>query len=262
MELTADNYFSFENQMEYMGSSQYKDFLQCESMALAKIKGEYAEEKTVSLLVGSYVDAYYEGSLDKFIAENPDIVSSQGKTKGQLKSNYIQANYIIDRLNKDEMFQKHMSGEKQVIKTGFIAGVPFKIKIDSYHPHKEIVDLKIIKDFKSMWKDGLKLNFVEYWGYDIQGAIYQEIERQNSGESLPFILAAATKEKEPDIILLSVSNVRLEYCLGQVKQNAPRFDAIKKGLIKPTRCECCDWCKSTKVLTAIYDYTILDKEQI
>ena len=41
---------------------------------------------------------------------------------------------------------EYMSGEKQVIMTGEIEGVPVKIKIDSYHPNKMIVDLKVMSE--------------------------------------------------------------------------------------------------------------------
>ena len=71
--LTAENYFSPEMQMEYMGVSQYKDFLDCPARALATIKGEYTPEMTIAMMVGSYVDAYFEGSLDKFKADHPEI---------------------------------------------------------------------------------------------------------------------------------------------------------------------------------------------
>jgi len=56
--LTAENYFSQENNMKYMGASQFKSFMNCEAAALAEIKGEFEREKTVALLVGSYVDAH------------------------------------------------------------------------------------------------------------------------------------------------------------------------------------------------------------
>ena len=83
----------------------------------------------------------------------------------------------------DELFMQFMSGEKQVIMTGEIAGVPFKVKHDSYLKGKAIVMEKVMAAIgKFEWvKDVGKVNFVEYWGYDIQGAIYQEVERQNSG---------------------------------------------------------------------------------
>lgn len=247
--LTAENYFSQENNLKYMGSSQFKSFMNCEAMALAEIKGEYEREKTAALLVGSYVDAHYEGTLDIFKAKNPAIFTQ----KGELKSEYRQAEYIIQRLERDGLFQQFMAGEKQVIKTGEIFGVPFKIKIDSYHPGNKIVDLKVMRDFERIWKDGVPLSFVEAWGYDIQAAIYQFVE----GNNLPFYIAGATKEKEPDLAVIAIPQNRLDYCLEIVTDNVKRFDDIKKGLIEPTRCEHCDYCKSTKVLTEILDYTSL-----
>ena len=68
--LTNENYFSKENQMKYMGTSQYKSFCNCEAGTLAEINGEYEREKTSALLVGSYVDSNFEGTLDIFKAKN------------------------------------------------------------------------------------------------------------------------------------------------------------------------------------------------
>lgn len=248
--LCSENYFSPENQMKYMGSSQFKSFMECESMALAEILGEYEREKTVSLLVGGYVDAHYEQTLNIFKAKNPDLFT---KGTGELKAPFKQAEVIIARLERDPKFSNYMSGEKQAIRTGEIAGILFKIKIDSYHPGKALVDLKVMKDFEESWKDGTKLNFVEYWSYDTQAAIYQTVE----GNKLPFIIAATTKEREPDLKLISVPQDRLDYCLEIVRNNVKRFDDIKHGLIEPTRCERCDYCKSTKVLTEIIDYRLI-----
>lgn len=250
MILTAENYHSPEMNMKYMGSSQFKALMECEAMALAEAKGEYVRQKSVSLLVGSYVDAHYEKSLDLFKAQNPEIFTQ----KGELRSEYKHAEYIIERLERDAMFQEYMSGKKQVIKTGMIMGIPFKIKIDSYHEGDKIVDLKVMKDFESIWKDGLKLSFVEAWGYDIQAAIYQFVE----GNNLPFFIAGATKEKpEPDLAIISIPQDRLDYCLEIVTENVQRFEDIKKGLIEPIRCERCDYCKTTKVLTEAIDYSMI-----
>jgi hypothetical protein len=247
MNLTNENYFSPEMQLMYMGASQFKAFAECEAAALAEIKGEYERGKSVSFLVGSYVDAHFEKTLDIFKAKNPEIYTQ----KGTLKSEYQHAETIIARLERDEMFMRYMAGEKQVVKTGEIDGIPFKIKIDSYHPGKAIVDLKIMRDFEGIWKDGLKLSFVEGWGYDIQGAIYQAVE----GNKLPFFIAAGTKEKpEPDLAVISIPQDRLDYCLNEIKKRIQRFAAIKRGEIEPVRCERCDYCKRTKVLTEIIPY--------
>ena len=252
--LTSDNYFSLEAEKRYMGSSQFKNFMKCEAAALAEINGEYERKKTTALLVGSYVDAYFENTLEIFKAQNPELF----KRDGTLKAEYIKADEIIARIERDEMFMRYMSGEKQVIRTGEIAGVPFKIKIDSRHEDIANVDLKIMKDFEPMYKPGEgKLTFIEFWGYDIQGAIYQEVE----GNHLPFFIAGATKEDEPDIGIFQIPQGYLDAALDLVKELAPRYQSIKNGEIEPVRCEHCDYCKRTKVLTKIISLEDLKDEQ-
>ena len=247
MILTAENYFSKEAQTEYMGSSQFKAFDKCEAAALAELNGEYVPEKTSALLVGSYVDAYFSGEMDRFKGQNPEIF----KRDGNLKSEYVQADDIIRRIEGDSMFKKYISGQAQVIMTGEISGVPVKIKIDSFHPGRAIVDLKIMRDFLPVWVEGRgRLPFAEAWGYDIQGAMYRAVE----GHDLPFILAAATKERVPDIALISIPSDVLDTAMEYVASKIQRFADIKRGLIVPERCEHCDYCKATKVLDSLVDY--------
>jgi hypothetical protein len=246
MKLTQRNYFSKKANKIFMSVSQFKSFNRCPNSALAEIKGKYKREKSTALLVGSYVDSYFEGSLDKFKKENPEIFNSR---TGELKSDYKKADKIIERIEKDKLFMEHLSGEKQVIMTGEICGVPIKIKIDSYHPGKQIDDLKIVRDFEPIHDDerGL-LPWFEYWEYDLQGAIYQEIVRQNTGLRLPFYLDAATKEEVTDLDIIHVKQDALDFALERFKQDVESYDAMKKGILEPDRCEKCDYCKLTKVL--------------
>lgn len=244
MKLTHKNYYSKKANKEFMSVSQFKAFSKCQHSALAEINGKYEREKTTSLLVGSYVDSYFEGTLEAFKEQNPEIF----KKDGTLKAEYIQAEAIIERIHKDKQFMRHMSGEKQVIMTGIIKGVPIKIKIDSLREN-EIVDLKIMRDFESVYTpDRGLLPWYEAWGYDLQGAVYQEIVRQNIGKRLPFVLAAATKEKITDIDNLEISQDSLDYALDRFEQEVELFDAIKKRIIPAERCNKCDYCKMTKVL--------------
>lgn len=244
--LTNENYFSRENQMKYFGVSQFKSFEKCETSALAEVSGHYLPEPSAAMLVGSYVDAHFEGTLNIFQARHPALF----KRDGSLKSEYLNAERMIQRVEQDKLFMEYMSGQSQVIMTGEIEGVPVKIKIDSYHPDGMIVDLKCMKDFAPVYKPGQgRLNWVEAWEYDLQGAVYQEIVRQNTGKTLPFYLAAVTKEKEPDLAVVEVGQECLDFQLARVKKIIQRYDAIKQGLIEPERCEHCDYCKATKVLT-------------
>ena len=246
MKLTRRNYFSKKASKEFMSVSQFKAFEKCQNAALAEINGKFKREKTTALLVGSYVDAYFERTLESFKKQNPEIF----KKDGTLKAEYIQANTIIERIESDKLFVQYISGESQVIMTGNIAGVAVKIKIDSFHPDK-IVDLKIMKDFENVSvEDKGIVPWFDAWGYDLQGAVYQEIVRQNTGKRLPFYLAAATKEKTTDIDVVHLSQNQLDFALERFKANVTHYDAIKNGIVAPDRCELCEYCKSSKVLTA------------
>lgn len=259
--LTHENYFSKEASKEYLSASQYKDFVGsvgmrgCEARALAKINGEWEDEMTTALLVGSYVDAHFEGTLDLFKARYPDIFTKGG----ELKANFKQANEIISRIERDEYFMKCMSGQKQIIMTGEIFGALWKCKIDSLITDTCIVDLKVMASLTdSKWvKDHGYCSFVEFWGYDIQAAIYQDIVRQNIRKLLPFLIAAASKEKVTDIEVIGFLQPNLRDVLSLIEPNIKRILDIKSGKIKPNRCGGCDYCKHTKVLSGPIHYSRL-----
>ena len=252
MILTAENYYSEEANREYISVSQYKDFCgtigrpACEEQALSKLIGDWMLEKTTSLMVGSYVDAHFEGTLDIFKAQNPEIFTRAGG----LKAEYRKAEDIINRIERDNLFMQAMSGKKQVIMTAEMFGAKWKVKLDSYIEGVCIVDLKIMESLrkKHYARDFGMMDFVRYWGYDIQAAVYQAVVHQNTGKRLPFYIAAASKEKEPDIEVIQVSQAAMDECLAEVEQNTPRILALKNGEYDPLRCEMCDWCKHTKIL--------------
>ena len=245
MKLTNANYFSPKANREYFSVSQWKSFRKCPNMALAEIRGNYIREETPALLVGSYVDAYFDNELEAFKTTHPALF----KKDGTLKAEYIQAEQIIERIKRDRLMMKYLAGgQRQVIMTGEIEGVQIKIKIDTLHPDK-IVDGKVMKDFAPIYvEDKGRLMWWEAWNYDVQGAVYQEIVYQNTGKRLPFFLAAATKEKVTDIDVLHIEQNHLDFGMEEFKKEIVSFDAIKKGIVKPDRCETCDWCKETKKL--------------
>lgn len=196
--LTNENYYDQESDMRYMSVHQYLSFIGslgipgCEAQAMAKLNGEYSEEITTSLLVGSYVDSYFEGTLDKFKKEHPECFATSldyamplnemreqygfmftrtGKLKAEwtktkikehyphllkevltLKTIYQQANVMIDRCLKDEFFMQTMSGEKQKIFTAYLFGCEWKCKLDSYIPDVAIVDLKTSANIHRAWR--------------------------------------------------------------------------------------------------------------
>ena len=252
MMLTKDNYYSDIANYEYMSVSQYKDFAGtygragCEECAMAKIRGTYHEEPNTAMMIGSYVDAYYEGTIEEFKQQHPEIF----KRDGNLRAEYVKADSMIERSLRDELFQTYMSGEKQVIMTGHLFGTDWKIKMDSYHPGRAIVDLKCMQSLTKYGyvRDIGYLDFVRYWGYDIQGAIYQEIVYQNTGKRVPFYIAGISKEEVPDIEVIYVSDNYLQEALSVVERNMPHILQVKAGEVNPDRCEVCNYCRETKVL--------------
>lgn len=256
MKLTDDNYFSQEASMEYFGASQFKSFLKCEAEALAELKGEIERPASKALMIGSYVDAHFAGEMEQFTENHPEIFNSR---TGELKADYRQADKLIARAEKDEMFMDYMSGDKQVIMTGEIHGHPFKIKVDSLHDDK-IVDLKCMRDMKPIFKDGERKTFIDAWQYDIQGYIYQQVVAQNVGIELPFYLAVVTKEEHPDLAIIEIPQWRLNSVDAIIDHYIDHFAAVKEGTEQPVRCERCGYCRDTKKLTKVTTYEELMEE--
>ena len=242
MKLTKHNYFSLENQKTYMGASQFKDFLKCPTRAMAIINGLYEEESTDAFTQGSYLDAYFEHTLDKFQEQHPEMF----KKDGSLLLKYEKINELSQIIEADKLMKSKCTGRQQVVMTGEIAGVPFKIMIDSLKKDA-IVDRKVMAGFKDKYIDGEWMPWWKAYGYHYQAAIYTEIARQN-GKELPFELVAISKEKTPDKAFVRFTKQTIDNALDEIKYYAPTFQAIKDGLIEPTACGQCDWCRINKKL--------------
>ena len=208
--------------------------------------------RTTPVLVGSYVDSYFEGTLDKFKLENPDIFTQ----KGELKAAYKRAEKMIARCEKDDLFMQYMSGEKQKIFTGYMFGTPVRCKLDSYVPGKAIVDLKTTSSLHKAWRiqDQGYVSVVEYWFYTGQLAWYREVVRQNTGEELPCYLAFVTNEENPEICIVNVDDMELKNALNEIEMNMSSVLMVRNGEVEPVRCEKCDYCKATKRLTHAISY--------
>lgn len=265
--LTNENYHSTEQKKQWMGYSQFKDFQNCEVQALAIVNGEYEKPSTDALLFGSYVDAYFSNELNDFVTKHPEMFNSK---TGELKASFKNVENVIQAYENDPLAKKYWSGEHQVIMTGEIEGVPVKIKIDSYFPHKAIVDGKVMKDMEPVWieatdedtgdKYNKKVDFIQAYRYDLEAAFYQCICEQNTGDKLPFILNVVTKEEYPDKALIQIDQEYIDAALEEIKSKIVRYDRIKKGEIEPEGCGHCPVCRSKKQLTGVMSYKRLFKK--
>ena len=250
--ITTETYYSQEANRDYFSVSQYKDFLKCPAMAMAKLRGEYEPEYGRALLLGSYVDEMLTGteeSIKQFIVEHmPDLFKKNGDRYADIQ----QADETIVRIRKQPLMMKYLSGQHQVIMTGEIEGVPFKIKMDSYDPDEYITDLKYMASLRS---PNLFQPMIQYWSYDTQAAVYQEIVRQNTGRRLPFFFVVATKEKPAHLAVGEISQWNMDQALETLKKHIVRFQKIKNGEIEAERCEdySCDYCASTNIITEPID---------
>jgi len=245
--LTETNYYGTDANIEYMSVSQFKAFMSCPARAIAELKGEYIPERGRALLLGNYVDEHLTGtpeSMRAFIKENYTLLY---KKNGEPYADVIQADEAIERIKKQPLMMKYLTGNFQTIMTGEVAGVPVKIKMDCYREGEFISDLKYLASLRS---PNLFTNVVDYWNYTLQGAVYQEIVYQNTGKRLPFYLVIATKEKPCHVAVVKLDQFDMDEQLDIVKANISRFQQMKLGLLEPERCEeySCDYCTTTKIL--------------
>lgn len=257
--LTPENYYSDEANKRYMSNSLFKaiyghpgDPHPCQARALF---GDRIE--TQALLIGSYVDAFFEGpqAFEDFCNEHKEqLWKKSGKEKYQF---VLDADKAIERVKKDDIFMSYMGGNHQTVMVGVIAGQPFKIKMDAYHPGDKIVDLKYVKSSAVAWNPVFKrhVTFIEDYGYVIQGAVYQEVEYQNSGKRLPFYIAFITKDSTPDFGVVEIPQSMLDEALEFVKIHltAAPYSAI---VANPKACgrRSCPYCLDLKKLKGAISY--------
>lgn len=258
---TAEDYYGRDANYEYMSASQLKSFIgtpgiaACEERALADISGQYVRPHSNALTVGSYVDVMLTGTESEqheFREAHPEMISSRGPTKGQLKSEYRSADEMIARAFADAdnggIFMRALTGERQKTLTGEIHGHGFKARLDVLGDGF-ITDLKTVESVNRRYYNDGWWDFISWWGYDLQGAIYQELTYQATGNRWPFYIAALSKQTPCDIDLIQVPQDRLDEAMARVTPDAlDRIAALKSGEERPTRCGRCDWCRMTKVV--------------
>ena len=256
MILNSQNYHTPEANRAYWSVSQFKAFRDCPAAAMADLTGTYERPKSEAFLQGGYVDAHFSGEMDEYLEAHPEILN---KRTGELKAAYTKSQAAIERAESDPTFRRFMEGDTQMILTGELFGLPWKVKIDCLH-HDKIVDLKYMKDMGTVYKDGERKSFVQAYGYDLQGYVYQQIVEQVTGNHLPFYLAVITKEDPADIALIHIPDKFLNVNRGLIEHYLPMYDAIKRGEAEPERCERCAYCRETKKLTGPIEFEDLLEE--
>jgi hypothetical protein len=265
MILTKENYFSKEANQHYMSVSQFKSFTPafggCEAGALAELNGDYERKEVKAFVEGHFVHSWNEGTLDQFKEDSPQIYSSTGATKGQLKSEFQRCNRMIEILENDPKVMAALHGQKEIIITAELFGIMWKVMIDSYNPEIDIfTDLKTLKDMDSRYwnKDSQCFeNFLEHYGYKLQMAVYAEVEKKATDRNewlLPHMVVI-TKQDPPDHEIIYFDHEAIQQQLNIVSNHIERVKQVKSGEVLPMRCESCDYCRLTKKITRIRHYS-------
>ena len=262
MDLLGEDYYSAASARQYWSISQYKRFRECEARALAELEGEWEDQRdNTALLVGNMVHSYFESpeAHKKFMDENADaMISKAGKTKGQLKADFLVGQRMIERLEADKQFMEYYVGQKEVAVTGEIEGVEFKGKIDCLNVEKGyFVDIKTTKsDIDSMvWVQdeasgrNIQVRWFEAWGYVLQMAAYKKMLKEQYGKEFIPVIYAVTKESTPDTrAIVFQSQEKLDYELSELSMLIKHLDDVKKGKEEAKPCGHCEYCK-TKALS-------------
>lgn len=264
--LTQDNYYQDK---EYLSYSRMKQFLKCPARALAVEDGEWTESRDETpLLLGNYVHSYFESqeAHEAFLKENGDkLISKSGKTKGQLKKEFLIGDSMIASLKDDPSFNRLYHGsstenvEKEMIVYGEIEGVPFKGKLDSVNlTQGYFADLKTMKSIYDMeWSAELRrkvptaVNNILGFGYHSQLAIYRELLKQMTGDEFRPIIVAVSKEEVPDKEVIRIDEEWLEEGLEEVKETIKEVWGVIQHKVEPKGCGHCDYCHSQKKLNSI-----------
>ena len=262
MQLTRESYHSLEANRVFMSRGQYKNFLDCEAKQMATLNGQWVDEPSIALMVGQYFHTFNDNTMGEFISNHPEMFTK----KLTLKAEYVVADKMIEIIKNDPFCMYCLEGEKEVIVTAEMFGAPWKVMLDvQNNQRRRIVDLKTTRSVtEHVWDEveRKKVSFVEAYQYPLQMAIYCEAERlamgRDEGDWSEFLIVAVSKEKTPDKAIINMTDhERLVKELAEVEANMPRIIAVKAGEVEPVRCETCDYCRSTKVLSKTVHYSDL-----
>lgn len=259
-QLDKTNYHSTDANIHYMSVSQFKSAMECEARMVAELRGEHIRPQSTALLVGSYFHAAIEGNevFNQFIEENHSWIFG---SRGAKYKDFEKADDMIETVKNDPFCMFALTGEKEVIYTGELFGVQWKIKVDNInHERGFFSDLKSTQELrKRYWSEkyGTYVSFVQAYDYVLQMYVYREIIFQNTGRYYDPYIVAVTKESPPDKAVLHFDASRFDFESDYIQTMLPSIIEAKQGLKAPHRCDKCEYCRNTKKLTGTFEIEYL-----
>lgn len=277
--LTDENYYTPAADQAYMSCSQYSSFVgvaddaPCPARAMAKILGNFQDKPRDAFTQGNYFHtalegdaahkAFCEAHFDEIFKTKEKTVQRATKDRPAIKETvtdgpyaaYAQLDDCLRTVRSDGSFQRLLEadGENEVILSGEVFGVPWRIRCDKIiYKNHIIVDWKTCASLNQLHYSAEKkdrVTFVEYYGYLMRAAVYMEIYRQNFGVKPSFVLGCVTKQEFPAkgiyVIHPEIDGAVLQYELDKIQGNLPRIMPVKNRETAPRRCGFCEYCRKT-----------------
>lgn len=264
--LTPESYHTPAANADFMSVSQYKAWIECAAKQRAVQSGDWMDGDKPAFALGRYVDMALL-TPDRFAKDmeaNPDTYTYHGKPRVWLAD----GDAMIERCRKDAYFMATITGQAQQIITFELFGVQWRSMLDVINRETmSLVDLKTTQNIDAeTWSDQheARVPFYETFNYWMQFAVYREAVRSIWGEYPRHVkIAAVSKQDPPDVRVIAFNDaLRFKRELNAIQNNLPRIMAMKRGTVPATRCESCDYCRSTRVLTADVVARSVDTEMI
>lgn len=253
MVLNRENYHSQEAKRKWLSASDVKQAMKCEFAWKAYRTGQMQEdEEKEAFKQGNLFEVMLSGSDDEirlFQEKNPDIFSSRGATKGELKAAYRSVMDCVESVRRQPFLMDIIqNSRKQVIMTGKILDVPFRVMCDLIYTDGSIYDEKCMKSFAREWSSRAE-TFVEWyeaWNYPVQLWIYKEIAEQN-GLVVPHAGLIAGSKQNADVQALRFGADVMAQAKADALYRIERMKDILNGA-EPLRCDSCDVCIKSRTI--------------
>ena len=173
--LTEENYHSRAARKRWLSSSDVKAAKRCEAAWLADYQGKIKHDESKPAFAFGHL---FEAALtlpgpryQKYLAAHPELCSSRGPTKGQLRAEFAAAPELAHAVRRSPyLWGIVRRSKKQVILTGELNGMPVRCMMDLVDRDGSIYDLKAMRSFLPIYDTTREeyLDWWAYWGYPIQ----------------------------------------------------------------------------------------------
>lgn len=254
MILNRENYHSPEAKRKWLSSSDVKQAIKCEFAWKAYRTGQMQEDESKEAFKqGNLFETMLNGTDEEirlFLENNPDMFSSRGATKGELKAAYQSVMDCVESVRRQPFLMDIIkNSRKQVIMTGKILGVPFRVMCDLIYSDGSVYDLKCMKSFVREWSNRAEtyVEWFESWNYPVQLWVYKEIAEQN-GLTVTNVGLIAGSKQNADVQALRFSADIMAQAKADALYEIERMKDILNGA-EPMRCESCEACIKTRKIT-------------